>query len=79
MAMTNLGITKEEIIYQLVLRISTVEVWHVEPFDIVHKATKIYDELVNENIIKEKDSYYQSSLERLKKEAELASNTRGGV
>ena len=53
MTMTNLGITKEEIIYQLALRVSTVDVWHVEPFDIVNKATKIYDELIEKDIIKE--------------------------
>ena len=42
MTMTNLGKTKEEIIYELTLRICSNEiVWRTSEFDFVNKATKI--------------------------------------
>ena len=56
MTMTNLGKTKEEIIYELTLRICSNEtVWRTSEFDFVNKATKIYKELIRQGIIIEED------------------------
>lgn len=51
MIITNLGMTKEEMIYQLALRVSMDG--KTKPFDIICKAIEIYNELINRNIIKE--------------------------
>ena len=70
MTMTNLGKTKEEIIYELTLRICSNEiVWRTSEFDFVNKATKIYKELVRQDIIIEEDpnKELQKGINRVRK------------
>ena len=72
MTMTNLGKTKEEIIYELTLRICSNEiVWRTSEFDFVNKATKIYKELVRQDIIIEEDpnEELRKGLNRVRRQA----------